>query len=329
MYDHNTQRPRGFGFITYDSEEAVDKVLFKTFHELNGKMVEVKRAVPKELSPGPLRSPSNYGLNRMGSILSPGCNSSSLGGYGMRTEGQFSPFTVGRNVYPQYSPSNHSVGLNLDSGFSLNYEISWDPGLSYVNGTNSYYSGNSRQYGNPVAYDLGNGGSGSLLSSSNQSMWGNGNHTYGVNTSSSNDFIVGSFGSIGEIWGSSPLSGKGAELDSMNSSNIVYGNGYYNFEGRAGSTRNNGGTSGSTLSYSLTNNIHDGDFGGLYDESFKGDHAWRSSSSELQGSAAFGYGRGSASAKVASDSSADYAGGCGITASARSNRGKHHIPSLL
>jgi RNA-binding protein Musashi len=24
MYDHNTQRPRGFGFITYDSEEAID-----------------------------------------------------------------------------------------------------------------------------------------------------------------------------------------------------------------------------------------------------------------------------------------------------------------
>ena len=50
MYDHNTQRPRGFGFITYDSEEAVDRVLHKTFHELNGKMAEVKRAVPKELS---------------------------------------------------------------------------------------------------------------------------------------------------------------------------------------------------------------------------------------------------------------------------------------
>ena len=41
MYDHNTQRPRGFGFITYDSEDAVDQVLLKTFHELNDKMVEV------------------------------------------------------------------------------------------------------------------------------------------------------------------------------------------------------------------------------------------------------------------------------------------------
>ncbi|KAI4311906.1 hypothetical protein MLD38_036770 [Melastoma candidum] len=25
MYDHNTQRPRGFGFITFDTEDAVDR----------------------------------------------------------------------------------------------------------------------------------------------------------------------------------------------------------------------------------------------------------------------------------------------------------------
>lgn len=72
MYDHNTQRPRGFGFITYDSEDSVDKVLFKTFHELNGKMVEVKRAVPKELSPGPSRNQLggySNGLSRVSSFL--------------------------------------------------------------------------------------------------------------------------------------------------------------------------------------------------------------------------------------------------------------------
>ncbi|KAJ3682386.1 hypothetical protein LUZ60_014959 [Juncus effusus] len=50
MIDQNTGRPRGFGFVTFDSEEAVDRVLHKTFHDLNGKSVEVKRALPRDAS---------------------------------------------------------------------------------------------------------------------------------------------------------------------------------------------------------------------------------------------------------------------------------------
>ena len=52
MYDQNTNRPRGFGFISFDNEDAVDRVLQNTFHDLNGKQVEVKRALPKDANPG-------------------------------------------------------------------------------------------------------------------------------------------------------------------------------------------------------------------------------------------------------------------------------------
>ncbi|KAK7311394.1 hypothetical protein RJT34_09513 [Clitoria ternatea] len=48
MQDSVTHRPRGFGFITFDSEESVQNVMVKNFHDLNGRQVEVKRAVPKE-----------------------------------------------------------------------------------------------------------------------------------------------------------------------------------------------------------------------------------------------------------------------------------------
>ncbi|XP_073388729.1 heterogeneous nuclear ribonucleoprotein 1 [Physcomitrium patens] len=61
MYDHNTQRPRGFGFITFDSEDAVENVIQKSFHELNDKMVEVKKAIPKELSAGSGRAGGGFG----------------------------------------------------------------------------------------------------------------------------------------------------------------------------------------------------------------------------------------------------------------------------
>lgn len=48
MQDSITHRPRGFGFITFDSEDSVENVMLKNFHDLNGRQVEVKRAVPKE-----------------------------------------------------------------------------------------------------------------------------------------------------------------------------------------------------------------------------------------------------------------------------------------
>ncbi|RRT82284.1 hypothetical protein B296_00006213 [Ensete ventricosum] len=48
MYDSVTQRPRGFGFITFSSEEPVATVLKNRHHKLNGKLVEVKIAVPKD-----------------------------------------------------------------------------------------------------------------------------------------------------------------------------------------------------------------------------------------------------------------------------------------
>ncbi|KAK4352222.1 hypothetical protein RND71_027740 [Anisodus tanguticus] len=48
MHDNVTHRPRGFGFITFDSEDAVEEVMQKNFHELSGKLVEVKRAIPRD-----------------------------------------------------------------------------------------------------------------------------------------------------------------------------------------------------------------------------------------------------------------------------------------
>lgn len=50
MHDSLTRRPRGFGFITFDSEESVENVMMTSFHELGGKQAEVKRAVPKEVT---------------------------------------------------------------------------------------------------------------------------------------------------------------------------------------------------------------------------------------------------------------------------------------
>lgn len=44
MLDHKTGRSRGFGFVTFDSEEAVENIFVEgKMHELGGKKVSQRR----------------------------------------------------------------------------------------------------------------------------------------------------------------------------------------------------------------------------------------------------------------------------------------------
>ncbi|XP_065836702.1 RNA-binding protein Musashi homolog 2-like [Oscarella lobularis] len=47
MFDQSTQKMRGFGFVTFDKEETVDKIVDEKYHRINGKTVEAKKAIPR------------------------------------------------------------------------------------------------------------------------------------------------------------------------------------------------------------------------------------------------------------------------------------------
>lgn len=56
MRDPNTKRSRGFGFVTYATVEEVDAAMNARPHKVDGRVVEPKRAVSREVSaclPGP------------------------------------------------------------------------------------------------------------------------------------------------------------------------------------------------------------------------------------------------------------------------------------
>ncbi|CAK9863493.1 unnamed protein product [Sphagnum jensenii] len=129
MYDHNTQRPRGFGFVSFDSEEAVENVLLKSFHELNEKMVEVKRATPKELSAGNGRNTSGFGgsqgVGNYGSGYGQGYSGGGGGGYGGRADSHYGQNPgAGRGAYAAYGAGGYgaaaSYGSNGGYGVGMN-----------------------------------------------------------------------------------------------------------------------------------------------------------------------------------------------------------------
>ncbi|CAL5337370.1 unnamed protein product [Camellia sinensis] len=166
MYDQQTQRPRGFGFISFHSEDAVDRVLHKTFHDLGGKQVEVKRALPKDANPGGGGRSMGGGAGGGGGGSYQGtCSSGSYDGrmdsnrymQSQNTGGGFPSY--GSSGYSAsgygYGPANNSVGYG---------------GYGSYGGANPGYGGPaSAAYGNP---NLPSAGYGSGPPGSTRSSWG-------------------------------------------------------------------------------------------------------------------------------------------------------------
>ncbi|KAL3851151.1 hypothetical protein ACJIZ3_013033 [Penstemon smallii] len=329
MYDHNTQRPRGFGFITYDSEEAVDRVLHKTFHELNGKMVEVKRAVPKELSPGPSRgSPVGvgytYGLSRANNFLNsytPGYN------LGVRMDSRsYSPLASTRGGFSQFGSPAYGMSVNMEQqGLAAGFGggSNFGGNLGYGRVLNPYFGNSQSRYNTPIGYNANNSRGESFLNSSSRNLWANGGLNTSPNASSASYFGSGSggfgvFGNNGSNWGTSPI---GASLAGNNGNNVGYRGGENSYPLGSGGFGRNGGTGGGAMgSFNASTGGYEGSYGDFYrGGSVYGDPTWNTTSSELDNSGSFGYGLGN-SDDVTAKESEDYGVGYDIP-NRQSNRG--------
>ncbi|KAL2530841.1 RNA-binding (RRM/RBD/RNP motif) family protein [Forsythia ovata] len=220
MYDQQTNRPRGFGFISFDSEDAVDRVLHKTFHDLNGKQVEVKRALPKDANPGGSGRSMGGGTGG-GSVGGYQGYGSSVGDSRMDSSRYMQSQNAGGG-YPPYGPSGYNTsGYGYGPG---------NNGMGY-GGYGNYGSAGSG-YGNPNAPNAQRSSWGS------QAPSGYGNMGYGSSQwGSPNPSAGGGLGSGGVTTGQSPSGAPG------------YGNQGYGYGGYGGNDGTYGNQAAAAAAY--------------------------------------------------------------------------------
>ncbi|KAI8389010.1 related to Nuclear polyadenylated RNA-binding protein 4 [Nakaseomyces glabratus] len=106
MLDKDTGRSRGFGFITYDTPDAVDKVCQNKFIDFKGRKIEIKRAAPRHLQKtGGARQPAQQSSNSQYGMGTGSNSSGQYPGYGFQDPMMFSnPMMSGYN--PMFANNN-------------------------------------------------------------------------------------------------------------------------------------------------------------------------------------------------------------------------------
>ncbi|KAE8725461.1 Tornado 1 [Hibiscus syriacus] len=257
--------PRGFGFITYDSVEYVYRVLHKTFHELKRKLVEVKRAVPEELSPSSTRNPVigyNSGLSRAANLLNShakGYNLIPLAEFGVKMDGRFNPLPTGRSGFPPLSTTSYGLGMDMEQGMSPDYggNSNFGNSLGYGQIISPYYGGISNRFNTPIGYGVGSGRNDSNSSSATRYIWGNGGLSNATNASSPGSFLgtgTGSFGPLGNSganWTAPPVQ-SGSNASGYTGGTAGYGSDDDNYGlGAVGYGRNGGTGAAPTPSFAV------------------------------------------------------------------------------
>ncbi|CAN6315096.1 unnamed protein product [Urochloa humidicola] len=102
FYDQLTRKARGFGFVTFDSQEAAGKVLEKSFYLLKGTRVETKKAEPR----GSMRRGQRSHANSYDGMYSP--HNVPLASY--------SPYSV---LYQYPYPYHYGAPGNINYGYMM------------------------------------------------------------------------------------------------------------------------------------------------------------------------------------------------------------------
>ncbi|XVF60228.1 hypothetical protein PTKIN_Ptkin08bG0027900 [Pterospermum kingtungense] len=185
MRDHATNRSRGFGFITFETEQAVDDLLDKgNKFDFAGSQVEIKRAEPKKPNPPPPPSKryndsrASYGggfgdaygryggggFNSGGGYGSRGAYGGRAGGYGAYGGGEFGGYGGYGGAAAAgaggMGPYRGEPSLGYSGRYGAGFNRGYDMGGGY-GGPGEFYGGYGAGAGGAgygSGYDTGLGG---------------------------------------------------------------------------------------------------------------------------------------------------------------------------
>ncbi|KAI0524252.1 hypothetical protein KFK09_003617 [Dendrobium nobile] len=165
MVDHSTGRSRGFGFITFENEDPVEKIISEgRMHNLAGKQVEIKKAEPKKGGGEIGANGRGFGYGGGGSYGygggSYGYGGGGGGGYRSMGNSYYGGREGGGGGFYGRGGYGYGYGFGGGAGFVPGYGEPIYGSAAYGGGSNNVYGAAAGGYGGSVYGGYGGGGGG-------------------------------------------------------------------------------------------------------------------------------------------------------------------------